>query len=263
MQRCLGLAALIALVAMVAMVAVPVGAAMSTAPTMHATSRTAFFDGTTSESSYNWAGYAESSGVGTVTQVTGSWTQPSVTCGKGTALAAFWVGIDGLTSDTVEQDGTLAQCSSHTATYYAWWETYPANSVQEFGTIHAGDQFTASVTYDSSTLEFTMTIKDTTSGKSWTEVSTNEGAEENSAECITERPAGADNASGLYALAKFGTVSFGSCGATVSGTTGGIGSFSSVYKLTMVNYSSGTRDLAKPSSLTDNSAFTVTWKHYA
>jgi hypothetical protein len=260
MQRWLRL---LAALAIVATVAAPAGLVLASAPLSQAVPRAAVENGPTSSEAYNWAGYAESSGTGTVTQVTGSWTQPAVTCGKGTALAAFWIGIDGLTSNTVEQTGTLAQCSSHTATYYSWWETYPANSVQEFAAIHAGNKFNATVTYHSSTKEFTMSLSDISTGKTWTKVSKNSGAEENSAECIAERPAGANNASGLYALAKFGTVSFGSCAATVSGVTGGIGSFSTVYEITMVNYSSGTRVLASPSSLTGNSAFTVTWKHYS
>jgi hypothetical protein len=212
-------------------------------------------------SAYNWAGYAESSGTGTVTKVTGAWTEPSVSCSTGTTYAAFWIGIDGYSSNTVEQDGTLAQCYHGVASYDAWWETYPANAVQTFATVHAGDKFTAKVTYNSATGKFTMSITDQTSGTTWTKVSKNSGASENSAECIAERPAGASNSSGLYALAKFGTVSFTSCKATVSGSTGGIGTFSTVYEITMVSYPSGTRTLASPSALTGNSAFTVTWKH--
>jgi hypothetical protein len=250
-------------IAIVATVATPAGIALVSVGTIHSSPLAATFGGPSSVSSYNWAGYAESSGTGTVTQVTGSWTQPAVTCGKGTALAAFWIGIDGYSSSTVEQDGTLAQCSSHTATYYSWWETYPHNAVQVWATIHAGNKFNSTVSYNSATGKFTMSLTDITTGKTWTKVSKNSGAKENSAECIAERPAGASNASGLYALAKFGTATFGSCGATVSGTTGGIGSFSSVDAITMVNYSSGKRILADVSSLTSNSAFKVTWKNYS
>ncbi len=248
-------------VAIVASVALPVGMAVAAARTTHAPGVGAIFGTPTSSSAYNWAGYAESSGTGTVTQVTGAWTEPSVSCPRGTTLAAFWIGIDGYSSSTVEQDGTLAQCSHGSATYYAWWETYPANAVQTFASIHAGDKFNATVTWNSANGNFIMSITDITSGTTWTKVSKNSGASENSAECIAERPAGASNSSGLYALAKFGTASFSSCGATVSGTTGGIGSFSTVYEITMVSYPSGSRTLASPSSLTSNSAFTVTWKH--
>jgi hypothetical protein len=214
-----------------------------------------------SSSAYNWAGYAATSGSGTVTQVTGTWTEPSVTCPRGTTLAAFWIGIDGYSSSTVEQTGTLAQCYHGSATYYAWWETYPANAVQTFATISAGNHFDAWVNYSSSSGAFTMTLKDTTSGTTWSKTSTNSGASESSAECIAERPAGASNSSGLYALAKFGSMSFSSCTATISGTSGGIGGFSTVYAITMVSYPSASRTLATVSTLTSNSAFTVTWKH--
>jgi hypothetical protein len=254
--------AILVSVAVVATVAVPTAAVLVSVPATHGSPFGGVLAGISSSSAYNWAGYAESSGTGTVTKVTATWTQPAVTCPtKGTTLAAFWIGIDGYSSSTVEQDGTLAQCTHGTASYYSWWETYPANAVQTWATIHSGDKFSASVTYSSSTGKFTMALTDTTTSTSWSKTSTNSGASENSAECIAERPAGASNASGLYALADFGTASFGSCTATVSGTSGGIGTFSTVYEITMVNYSSGTRDLAVPSSLTGNSAFTVTWKH--
>jgi peptidase A4-like protein len=252
---------LLVALAMIATVAAPGGFALAAAGPSHASPWGAVIASPTATSAYNWAGYAESSSTGSVTQVTGAWTEPAVTCPtRGTSLAAFWIGIDGYSSSTVEQDGTLAQCSHGTASYYVWWETYPANAVQTFATIHSGASFNATVTFNSGNGNFIMSITDKTTSTTWTKVSKNSGASENSAECIAERPAGASNASGLYALAKFGTVSFSSCGATVSGTTGGIGTFSTVYEITMVNYSSGTRTLASPSSLTGNSSFKVTWK---
>ena len=113
------------------------------------------------------------------------------------------IGIDGLNSSTVEQDGTLVQSPHGHATYYGWWETYPASAVLPFGSIHAGDKFTASVTGVKASGSFYTNITDTTSSTSWAKVSTNSGAMENGAECIAERPAGARNSSGLYALAKF------------------------------------------------------------
>ena len=253
---------LLVCVAAVATIAVSSVAALMSAQASHASPIGDLTASISSTTAYNWAGYAESSGTGSVTKVSATWTQPAVTCpSKGTTLAAFWIGIDGYTSSTVEQDGTLAQCTHGSASYYSWWETYPANAVQEFAPIHAGDSFSATVTYSSSTSKFTMSVTDTTTGTTWTKTSKNSGALEDSAECIAERPAGASNASGLYALADFGTASFGSCTATVSGSSGGIGTFSSVYEITMVSYPSGTRTLASPSTLTGNSAFKVTWKH--
>ena len=63
--------------------------------------------------STNWAGYAV---VGSdVSDVVGTWIQPAVTCSSQTAYVATWVGIDGYSSDTVEQTGTLAYCSGGSA----------------------------------------------------------------------------------------------------------------------------------------------------
>jgi hypothetical protein len=42
-------------------------------------------------------------------------------CGRTTSLAAFWVGIDGYSSDTVEQDGTIIESYEGTVYYYDWW----------------------------------------------------------------------------------------------------------------------------------------------
>ncbi len=68
--------------------------------------------GLTQVDSTNWSGYADDNSTGnTYSTVTGNWTEPTVTCSGSTeSLAAFWVGIDGFTSGSVEQDGTLAEC---------------------------------------------------------------------------------------------------------------------------------------------------------
>ena len=67
------------------------------------------------------------------TDVTGTWTQPAATCTPGsTTSAAVWVGIGGYSqsSQKLEQTGTSADCdSSGKATYYAWYELVPADSV--------------------------------------------------------------------------------------------------------------------------------------
>ena len=54
--------------------------------------------------SSNWSGYAVTGSAGSVTSPSGSWTVPAVTGSRfTTAYAAFWVGIDGFASNTVEQ----------------------------------------------------------------------------------------------------------------------------------------------------------------
>src|SRR5262245_55963259 len=76
-------------------------------------------------SSENWSGYAVNGAEGSVQDVSGSWTVPSVTCASGTEYSSFWVGIDGFNSNTVEQIGVDADCLSGSPVYYAWFEFYP------------------------------------------------------------------------------------------------------------------------------------------
>ena len=95
----------------------------------------------------NWSGYADTGA--TFSTATGHWTEPSVSCGSQTSLAAFWVGIDGYSSSSVEQDGTLAECYRGSAYYYTWWEMYPSNAIQVVGsTLRPGDGITASVSQE-------------------------------------------------------------------------------------------------------------------
>jgi hypothetical protein len=79
--------------------------------------------------SYNWSGYAITGSKGSTTDVKGSWVVPAVNCSAAPAgYSAFWVGIDGFSSSSVEQIGTDSDCVSlnghqqGTPTYYAWFE---------------------------------------------------------------------------------------------------------------------------------------------
>jgi|HubBroStandDraft_1064217.scaffolds.fasta_scaffold09718_3 hypothetical protein len=205
--------------------------------------------------STNWGGYAATTATGAVTYVAGTWVQPTVTCpSRGTLYAAFWVGIDGYSSSTVEQDGTLAECSHGKVSYSAWWELYPLNSIQTIGsmTVKAGDSINATVTYTSS--GFTMAIKDLTGGTSYSHTATQSGTSRNSAECIAERPS---VGSSLSKLADFGSMKFTTCTTTISGSNVGIGSAATVDAITMEDNSGLT--LASVSSTSGAGAFTVTW----
>ena len=71
----------------------------------------------TNSSSSNWSGYAVTGSR--FTSVSASWTEPTARC-SGTAYSSFWVGLDGDTSNTVEQTGTDADCSGSAPQYYAW-----------------------------------------------------------------------------------------------------------------------------------------------
>lgn len=198
--------------------------------------------------STNWSGYAVTGG--TYRTVTASWTQPAVSC-SATAYSSFWVGIDGDTSNTVEQTGTDSDCSGATPTYSAWYEMYPKFPVYFSDPVAAGDHFTAGVTTDGAGA-FTLTLTDTTKG--WTETTSQRlrKARLASAEVIAEAPS---SSGGVLPLANFGSVSFS--GATVNGSTL-TSSTPGLDPITMVS-SSGTVK-AQPSGMS-NGSFSVTWKH--
>ncbi len=246
--------------------------------------------------SSNWSGYAVNGSAGSVTSASGSWIVPTVNGGTGTAYAAFWTGIDGFSSSTVEQIGTLSQTSTSfsfrgtktTVTYYAWYEFYPSESIITIttatsphgapATVKPGDKIFAGVTYVSGTT-FTLTINDVTQGWTFTTTGSQAGATESSAEWIAEAPS---SSRGVLPLANFGHVYFGqdytsyamTCYATVNGVSGNIGSFLhgssvansiNVQSITMATQMGFGRYTfispeATPSPLTsDGTSFSITW----
>jgi hypothetical protein len=203
--------------------------------------------------STNWSGYADTgSGFSTVT---GSWTEPSVSCTSQTSLAAFWVGIDGYSSSSVEQDGTLAECYAGAAYYYTWWEMYPTNAIQVVGsTLHAGDGITASVVRSGTS--YTLKVTDSSrTADSFTTTQTCSGCANSSAEWIAEAPSGS---SGVYPLSDFH--SWTESGATVkSGSTSGVISSLTDDEITMIDSSGATKAL--PGALNGSgNGFGVTWE---
>jgi Peptidase A4 family len=199
--------------------------------------------------STNWSGYAGTGTSGTYTSVSASWTQPTGTCTHGDQYAAFWVGLDGYSSDTVEQTGSEVDCVGSTAQYYAWYEMYPRPSENYSNTVKAGDQFTATVSYEGSN-EFSLYIADTTQGWSHTTTASLSGAARSSAEVIVEAPC-CTNTGGI--LTDFGTVSF-----TTSMANGSaIGNVGRLTEIIMVDKRG--RDKDTVSSLTGGENFTATW----
>jgi len=228
--------------------------------------------------SYNWAGYAAyGQANGSVTKVWGSWIEPAVTCpAKGITYAAFWVGIDGFSSDAVEQDGTLAVCAHGAAAYYAWWEMFPTNPIQVIKPmmVMPGDHMYGSVVYHPTLYDFTMTVKDMTMGTSFSVTAAQApiyamNPLENSAECIIERPAEITSSGfTLLHLADFGTVTFSSCGATINHVSSGVGNFAPAALLYMISLQSTTNHiiyLASPGGPINLStwSFTTTWQKAA
>jgi hypothetical protein len=201
----------------------------------------------TNSTSSNWSGYAVTGSR--FTSVSASWTQPTAKC-TGTAYSSFWVGLDGDTSNTVEQTGTDADCSGSTPQYYAWYEMYPKFPVNLRGTVRPGDHLSASVTTDGSG-RFTLTITDSTQGWTNTTNARLKSAKLASAEVIAEAPS---SSGGVLPLANFGTVSFSGAKANGSLLT------SSTPHLDPITMQSGSTVKAQPSSIS-NGAFSVAWKH--
>ena len=151
--------------------------------------------GITEDDSSNWTGYVDTpktGGAATFKEITASYTVPSVNCAKtGSSVDAFayhWVGLDGWNSNTVEQDGVADFCEDGTASYAAWHEMYPAGLVEAF-TVSPGDAINSTVTFTSSTGEYVLSLKDVTSGQSFSvsaKCATAGTCENNSAEDITE-----------------------------------------------------------------------------
>jgi Peptidase A4 family len=146
---------------------------------------------TTNTVSLNWSGYAIS-GKKTYSDVTSSWVVPTVTCtGQPDQWSSEWVGLDGYNDQTVEQDGTEAWCggaSDTTPKYEAWYEMFPAGSVNLFA-VHPGDIIDATVVYSDSTGNFTLTVTDLSTGKTGTDTAACSTCARASAEWIIERPA--------------------------------------------------------------------------
>ncbi|HEU5367975.1 MAG TPA: G1 family glutamic endopeptidase [Ktedonobacterales bacterium] len=246
-----GVLAMVILLAFSLMALASAPAAASTAAQMlHSPVKNRVSHGHANSTSTNWSGYATTGGH--YTSVSGSWKQPSATCSAGqTAYSSFWVGIDGDTTNTVEQTGTDADCSSGTPTYYAWYEMYPKFPVNLSNPVQPGDTITASVTTNGSG-SFTLTIADSTQHWTFTTKQSSKKAKLGSAEWIAEAPS---SSGGVLPLANFGTVSFSSC--TANGVA--ISSNPNVDEIVMVT--SGGTVKAQPSGLSGGNSFSVAWKH--
>ena len=199
--------------------------------------------------STNWSGYAGT--TGTYTSVSASWTQPAGKCSRGDQYAAFWVGLDGYNSNSVEQTGSDVDCIGRTAHYYSWYEMYPNPSVTYSNTVRAGDHFNASVTYEGNN-SYSLFIADTTQGWSHTTVQSLSGAPRSSAEVIVEAPC-CTAGGGILPLADFGTVSI--TGSTANGAA--LGNAGGVTQIIMVD--SAGRDKDTVSSLSGGENFSATW----
>jgi len=205
----------------------------------------------TDEESTNWSGYADT--AGTYTSASASWVQPAGTCSSGDQYAAFWVGIDGFNSSTVEQTGSEVDCVGRTVEYYAWYEMYPGPSENYSNTVRAGDHFTATVTWEGGK-KFSLYLDDSTEGWSHTTTaSLTSTPARSSAEVIAEAPC-CTSSGGILNLTNFGTVNF--TGSTANGEAIGTASLDPV-EINMIDSSGNLRDTC--SALSGNENFSCTW----
>lgn len=219
--------------------------------------------GVTKLTSQNWGGYADKGAASSFTAVSGHWVQPTGTCsGLTESLAAFWVGIDGISSadPTVEQDGTLILCFLGTPYYIDWWETYPGNAIQVVSeSVNPGDHITAKVSYSGSS--YAMSVTDSTATSNSFSVSEPCGTttcENLSAEWIAEAPTSAGS---ITPLAQFTTWKVTSARTTYKGRSGTISGVKAptVYEITIEDASKVVQ--AQPTALNSTgSSFSVRWK---
>jgi hypothetical protein len=206
------------------------------------------------EDSENWSGYAVTGADGAFSSVSASWIQPAGTC-KSSAdgdYAAFWAGLDGFNSSSVEQTGTQIECSDGTAEYTAWYEMYPASPVTYSNTVKPGDAITASVTF-SGTDTYTLVLKDATQGWTQTQVINESGLDRSSAEVITEAPAEEIGPfTYILPLANFGTVNY--TGVSDNGSSMGTQSPTGI----IIVSGTGTQE-DSTSSITSSGNFSNTW----
>jgi hypothetical protein len=221
----------------------------------------------TAVQSSNWSGYADVDD--TFNSVAASWVEPKASCSSSSAglsgllggpstAGAFWVGLDGYNSTSVEQLGTDSDCDGTSPSYYAWYEMYPNPSVTLPNTVKPGDSLTAWTSYSGS--QFTLSIKDSTQGWTFSQPETGSFSR-SSAEVIAEAP---EECTSLFCsevpLTNFGQINFtGVSVANASGATGGLSAFDA-QQITMADSTTGTVE-AQPSALESNgSAFNVTYE---
>jgi hypothetical protein len=167
-------------------------------------------------------------------------------------FSSHWVGLDGFSSHTVEQDGIEADCNGPTAQYFAWREVFPRPEQPFTMKIKPGDSITASVRFSRSSGKYRLEVRDNTNGHHRTVHQKCEGTcKRSSAEVISEAPTIISGAPTQSSLADYGAVSFSGISITNgSGRKGGIkSSHWSRVKIEQVGFSSK-NVIGQPTALT-------------
>jgi hypothetical protein len=215
------------------------------------------------EQSLNWSGFAVTSSK-KFTYAQSRFVEPTLTCTGDHAneWSSNWVGFDGFSTATVEQTGTAAHCggpNNTTPVYKAWYEMYPAGSVNVFS-VFPGDTINVSVSFSNS--KFTLSVADLTPGHKHTATHTAKcgSCKRSSAEWIVERPELCTSATNCFIthLANFGTTSL-SAKVRVAGVSAaqGIPNFRN-YNITMIASQNDSTPLDTVGKVSNN-AFPVQW----
>jgi hypothetical protein len=161
--------------------------------------------------SNNWSGYAAYGDH--FRYVKATYTIPSLNCAVSPdgSFDSEWIGLDGYTTNTVEQVGDYATCSGGTPYYYAFYEMYPLGSVAYSG-VSPGDSVTVSVYYSNS--QWRLEFYDNTEQSGFTQYEScpsGSTCENANAEVISEVPNGGPPSA---ELADYGIVGFTQIGIT-------------------------------------------------
>jgi hypothetical protein len=205
----------------------------------------------------NWSGY-----VATGTKfkyVVGSYSVPSVNCSvTPSSFSYHWVGLDGASDGTVEQDGIGSFCNGSTPYYFAWAWMYPNPGELTSFTVNPGDSITSSVYYASGV--YTLKLTDQTTGQKF-DVTSSGAYNNSSAEAITEGyPTTGENGTADFGEEHYDTIKV----TDSAGKAGGLSSSNWSTDEFIAEDSSGSVDTQPGPLYTASppaqSAFEITWE---
>ena len=164
--------------------------------------------------STNWSGYVASGTGAKFSQVSGTWTVPTVRPGPA-GYSSSWVGIDGTSTQDLIQAGTEQDWGPQGVVYYAWYELLPASAMY-LGPVYPGDQVNVRI-IGAGPGTWTIDVYDLTQDTTWAGA-VSYSVPGDSAEWVEEAPTDGQT-SALYPLADFGSVKFSALSVGGPGTT--------------------------------------------
>lgn len=216
-------------------------------------------------STLNWSGYAITARSGqTIKRIQAVFNVPDVNCagsslGTNGAVFSQWAGLDGFTSQTVEQAGIGAECTSNSgpATYFAFYEMFPKIGVTFTG-ISPGDAIVVFVQRVSTGWHLVLQDRTTSSGFSTVQpCPSGATCRDANGEQITEDFNGSVPAG--YNLADFGLDNQTNVRATSGGGLSGGLTSCSLWTSSMIDMVNGADKMATPGPLYGGQAFYVGW----